>query len=810
MLSLLIWWLILQGIGLLALPIALRLLRFLPDRGYGFARPLGLLLGGYLFWLLTILGLLQNTTAGILFSLLIVGALSVYLWTREGPAMWAALRERRRIVVATEVIFAVALAAFALFRAYNPDIAATEKPMEFGFINAILRSRTFPPSDPWLSGFSISYYYFGYVIAAMLTKLSGLPSDITFNLMGTTLFALTVGGAFSLVYNLVQATLDRRTVLAEAAQKVRRELVSWAGILTGLLGAVLVALMGNLEGVFELIRARGGGSEALWRWLDVYNLSASAPSAAWYPTDTWWWWRASRVLQDRDALGNHIEIIDEFPFFSFLLGDNHPHVLALPFVLLALALGLNLLLSRGQEDADGPAPWRGSGWFARVMSRIAGLWAGGPAELALWALLLGGLAFLNTWDYPVYLGILLLCYALQRQSTYEHTGLAWLGDVVQMGLLLFLLGVVLYLPFYLGFRSQAGGLGLVTAKTNLQNYLLMFGVAIYLTASLLLALFLACRRYPAAGRKLPRAALSVGVVALLGLVLSVSRGWWTAALGLALAGAAAVLLLWGGDFVPQKEGGREARLEPSVLFVLLLATAGIALTLSCEFIFLRDTFDNRMNTVFKFYYQSWVLLGIASAYGVFYVVRAFRTVSMPGRIGLGVWALAGILLVGAGLSYTAAATVSKANDFQGQPTLDGTRYIAQYRQDDYDAVQWLRSHALPGTVMLEATGGSYSEYDWISAHTGIPTVLGWGGHELQWRGNYDEPARREPDIAAIYQGMDPSKVAALLDKYDITYVYVGRLEREKYRLSAPMVDKFDQLMVRAYENEGVIVYSRVR
>jgi uncharacterized membrane protein len=166
-----------------------------------------------------------------------------------------------------------------------------------------------------------------------------------------------------------------------------------------------------------------------------------------------------------------------------------------------------------------------------------------------------------------------------------------------------------------------------------------------------------------------------------------------------------------------------------------------------------------------------------------------------------------VALVGAGLSYTVAATASKTDGFSGEASLDGTRYIERHRRDDYEAIQWLRAHAEPGAVLLEATGGSYSEHNWVSAHTGIPTVLGWGGHELQWRGNYDEAGRREPDIAAIYQSVDSNKTKSLLAKYDIDYVYVGRLERSKYHLSSATMRKFDRLMERVFENSGVIIYG---
>jgi YYY domain-containing protein len=401
--QLLAWWLALQLVALVALPFTLRLLRFLPDRGLAFARPVGLLLTVYLFWLLTSLGVIQNTRAQIVFVLLLVAGLSLVLLSRD-RSLYAELAARWRLLLVVEGLFLVAFTLFGVFRAYNPDIAATEKPMEFAFINAILRSKTFPPHDPWLSGYSISYYYLGYVMVAMLTKLSGLASDYTFNLAGVTLFALTVTGAFGVTYNLVAAAQDDRSAVGQATRFV----VSRIGTAIGLLASLLVALMGNLEGIFELVRAHGGGSEALWRWLDVKNLRATPPSATWYPDDMWWWWRASRVIHDRDALGQSMEVIDEFPFFSFLLGDNHPHVLTLPFVLLALALALNVLLSRFTAQQVTGHEGEGTGLGQGLVGFLHSLWPGGLLDWLLWGLCLGAIGFLNTWDLPIYWGIFLL------------------------------------------------------------------------------------------------------------------------------------------------------------------------------------------------------------------------------------------------------------------------------------------------------------------------------------------------------------------------------------------------------------------
>jgi uncharacterized membrane protein len=239
----------------------------------------------------------------------------------------------------------------------------------------------------------------------------------------------------------------------------------------------------------------------------------------------------------------------------------------------------------------------------------------------------------------------------------------------------------------------------------------------------------------------------------------------------------------------------------------LLVISGLLLTGSVEFIFLRDTFGTRMNTVFKFYYQAWVLLALAAAYGAYVIVDRLRRQGRMARIGLAAWSLFGAVLVLAGLSYTVAAITSKTDGFRGQPTLDGTRYIAQWRPDDYAAIQWLRENAPIDAVMVEAPGGSYSEYNWVSAHTGIPTLLGWGGHQLQWRGSYEIPGRREPDIQQIYQSTNVQATRALLMNYGIDYVYVGRLERQKYGVSPTVMQTFDTLMDRVFEQGQVIIYG---
>jgi len=816
-LYILLWWLVFQLIGLAVLPLAFRFFHRLPDRGYTFARPLGLLLVGYLFWLGNSLGVLRNRWGGVLLVLIVVAGLS-WLAYRRWPGRDEArllpwLAQHWRLVVVVEVVFALALVGWAWVRGYSPDLMTTggEKFMEIAFINAILRSETFPPLDPWLSGFGISYYYFGYIMTALVTRFAGLPATSAFTLGIAHLFALTVTGAFGVAYNLVQAARH------EAGEK-------GLALGYGLLGATFVALMGNLEGLLEALFSKGLGSQAFWKWLDVPGLLEDGRvTGSWFPGIGWWWWRGSRVIRDLDLLGRPLPIqpIDEFPFFSFILGDMHPHVLTLPFVLLAVALAFSLFRGRGRLS-----------W----------------PEIGLLALALGGLSFLNTWDFPIYLGLALLAYGVRRYREFDGAAWDFWKDVGQLALWLFGLGILFYLPFYIGFRSQAGGiLPNLLFPTRLQQYLVMFGPFVFVLLCWLGVLLF--RAFKASGERAAELSLNtlwtwlvtlllfpVGMMAVVGMLVVFKRELvesslnmdvvrdvigeqsigsllretvrvrlsnpWTSAF-LALLIAVALVLVWRwlrsrGDAAPS------VRLEPTAVFGLLLALLGLALTLAVEWVYLRDNFGVRMNTVFKFYFQGWVLMGLASAYGSYYVLDRVRGV---GRTLFGV-GLA--LLLTGGLVYTVFAGYSRAEGFKSDWTLDGVAWVARQHPDDFAAIEWLNAHAEGAPVVLETPGKSYNYEGRISALTGLPAVLGWSLHEGQWRGSYQEQGRRESDIEAIYGSIvrneqEAGRVLELLEKYDVTYVIVGPTERTRYPAEA--LSKFDTLLWPVFGQGAVTIYQ---
>jgi uncharacterized membrane protein len=212
-----------------------------------------------------------------------------------------------------------------------------------------------------------------------------------------------------------------------------------------------------------------------------------------------------------------------------------------------------------------------------------------------------------------------------------------------------------------------------------------------------------------------------------------------------------------------------------------------------------------MNTVFKFYYQAWVLFAISSAFGVYYLGARAK-----GRRNLlsAVWVLGFLTLFLTSMVYPLVATYTKTSALADSATLDGMAHLEEVYGDDLAAIRWLRANVVGAPVILEASGGSYTYHGRISVHTGLPTLLGWGGHELQWRGNYEEPGRREPDIDALYTSPDSQSTSLLLDEYDISYVYVGGLERGKYQITPPILNKFESLMDTVYQHGSVTIYRR--
>ena len=851
------WWVVLLILGASATPLAFRLLGRLPDRGYAFVKMLGLLGVSYLFWIAGSLGFVANDGGGLLLALVALIVASAVVAVRHWGLLRAWLRDSTRYILAVELLFALLFFGWVWVRAQNPAIMATEKPMEFAFLNAAGRSPIFPPLDPWLSGYAISYYYFGYVMISVIARVALVAEPLAFNLGVAWLVAGSGIGAFGLVYNLVAARLPLNT---EKGHELGTPSVNRRALALGVVAALALPLAGNLQILMEMLHAHGIGSPGFWGWLNVRDISGPAEATGFGPTGPrfWWWWRASRVIREYDLAGVDqagLEPIAEFPGFSFILGDMHPHVLALPFAFLSLAVALLWWL----KPMAMPEQGRGIRNHIRSLLHEIGL-----PLLLLTALVLGGLSFLNTWDVLIHLFVVVGAFVLAQ---WRRAG-GWRNSFLLQGTLLAALlvvpAVLLYLPFYLGFRSQAGApylLPMLMQPTRLPHFLIIFGMPLWSILILVGSLLLRRRRRPwkaglaAAGGLIGgllllmfllgwivasspegaariadlAASLDIALPALAGeasvgermlfglrgtlllapalLAARLSAPWLVLLLA-ALAGA--VVMLWIMILRPQPTAeaatpaeGEQTRADAALPFVLLLVLTAALLTVGPEFVYLRDNFGVRLNTIFKFYYQSWVLFGVAALFALDYLWRQAQVRSVL-RFSAGLATAGYGLLLVVALLFPVYGVASRAAEYAGPPTLDGLAFIRQSAPDEYAALLWLRDNVAGTPVIAEAVGGQYSEYGRVAASTGLPTILGWAGHEYQWRGATPEPALREPAVAAIYGDRSWEEARAALNRYGVEYIYVGPREVATYGPQA--LTKFADALEVAFASGDVVIY----
>lgn len=599
----------------------------------------------FVTYLVWILGSLRLLKYGPLSILLAIAALAaVSAFFFEQNRHIALLKN----VVKIDVIFTLAFLFFVLVRAHNPDIAGAEKPMDFAILNSIGRSDYFPPQDPWFSGADINYYYFGHLAISVFAKLLNTQPAVAYNLAVALIFALSVQAAFGIGYSLSKG--------------------NWRA---GMLAAFLVTVAGNLFPIVQFLSGK-----------PVMD-----------------YWSASRVIPNT---------INEFPFFSFLFGDLHSHVMAIP---VELALILILVAALFESTA--------SSFQALV-----------PL-----ALVLGSLYPISGWYFPTYALLAVSVLILKNQK--------------RTILPLLLLSFVLFYPFHANFTPPATSIGRVVETTSIGDFLTFFGAFV-----IFIYAFLFVR----------------GPYFLIGTVLASA----IAAFAFRIPILAVVLPMVLASARPFLSGVHRTMSNEEKL-VLLLAAFGSMLVVLLELFFVNDAFGppfERMNTVFKYYLQIWIFWAIASAYFVNHLLSSGR-----GRTGKLLVVGAIVVVLAAVAVYPMVATYAKTNGFSKNGGLDGTAYLKGTLE--YGAIEWLNKNVLGTKTILETPGESFTQTSMISSYTGLSTVIGWVGHEMQWGRSWgDAISKRAEDVDAVYSGK--GDVPELLKKYDIIYVYVGPAEVKKY------------------------------
>ena len=773
------WWALISLAGVAVLPLTMSWLRNLPDRGALLARALGLLLIGGLFWLLVNFGLLTNSAGSIALCWLMVLLGSVLTFThghQEGEGDWRAWWRRQRMaIICGELLFLILLFGWALVRAQIQELASTEKPMDLMMLSAINNSPSFPPNDAWLSGHSLSYYYFGYLLAASLAKLSGVANAVAFNLTSASWFALSGITIYGVAYNLLRW---RGGPPDEEIRDGRRTL----SVIPGALLAVFFALWlsnGHYP-IIELPYQSGTASPEYLRFWDAKDRCEGSG------TVYWWWFGAARTLVDR-APGYaddcdrafHIEVIDEFPAFSFLLSDNHPHVLGIPFAALLMALAWHRFTNA--------APPR-------------------LRDIALYGACLGAQFCTNIWDAPIYYFLLVAAEGLRRwrsksESRWQRAdGWALLRFAALLGVFM----LIYASPLLLTIRTQARGLlANLDYPTRVQQLFIMFAPFVLLLITFINRID--WRRENARGTW--RLAISLTLFLLFALslftiVIGLISGVGNLSQNLSaffvrrsqvIYALSTVFLAVGILFFIRQLLLRRGKKLASD-FTMFLVLLGMLLVLVPEFVYIHDLFGSRMNTVFKLYYQAWLLFAVAAAYGCHNAIASAGS----GRFVTG-GAL--ILVVALGALYLPAGILSRiGNANPREYSLDGAHTVLSAPDQALSEclMQQLAGRSVVITEGLPARDrrAYNARYGRIATISGLPTVIAWEPHQSQWRGDsYSATVGARPeDIDNLYRLDDPQLMQEIIRRYEIEYIVWGREEQDTYGAAAEQ--KFaDQLSV---------------
>jgi YYY domain-containing protein len=810
--------------SLALLPFGLLVFRSLPDRGYLLLKPLGLLVVSWLVWMGASLKLFHFTRGSIIAALVLVVLFGVALGWARRQELLTFVRQHWRGMLLSEALFLGAFLIFYWIRMVDPDLwhayRGGEKPMDFAYLNAVTRSTTMPPYDPWFAGGYLNYYYFGQFMTATLIKLTGILPEIGFNLAVPMYFALTVGATYSVCFNLAEATRRRIRWRPGPAH------ISQTGtVLAGVLGAVLVAGVGNLHGLYQMANRFskvsdwhvGHGIPLLSGLVGMLGGIWKATTEGGVKLPPFDYWAPSRMMPPQAS-------ITEFPFFTFLFADLHAHLMAIPFDIAILGVGLALVLARsggrGEDAASGGQ--RATSWLGVVVL----------------GLLIGALRPINSWDYPPFLlmgmaAILIGEWAIEGRLSWPVVGRAALKAAA-----LTVLSVAFFLPFWQNYHLAYKGFQASKETTLFHQFLGHFGLLLFGAMTLVAVLAWRAVRRHRPWKVVPLYILTlISVLALVCVAMLLSdqterlpitvkglsasdflRDLFTnhiPVIAFSLTVIAALLLLAWRELRDRRPDA------PIRLFVF--AMIGLALTISSGVDIVILSGSDRMNTVFKFYIHVWLLLAVAAAFGIWYMLAVIRRApgaTKPPRtaweqIGVwqGVWVLALALLLVGSLIYTVSGTrarVSSSDRFDQYHghSINGMEYMryAVYREEngeielkyDYDAIWWMRENVEGTPVIVEGQTPSYRWGSRFSIYTGLPTVIGWGWHQKQQRAGFDYMIdEREKELKEFYSS--PSIDVAII---------VGQVEQLYY--PAEGIAKFAQMNGRelelVYENPKVQIY----
>ena len=737
------WWILLFLLSLISLPITSFLFWRLSDKGASSSLIFSLTV---LFFSVYWLGHFSFDFFTIFAGVIILLSLSIFTFFIKRPKL------PLKRFVESFIVFSIAFLLIVAIRSADPSIypIGGEKFLDFGLLQSILRSTILPPEDIWFAGEAVRYYYGGHLISAILSILSGIPAKFAYNLALATFFGALVSGVYGLSGSI-------STFYGHSHR------------FAGALVAIIVGISSNFVVAFSILLwiLPAGLASTIARYIgDVTDLK---PLYLIHP-DTFFYWTSSRVIRGT---------INEFPFFAWLNGDLHAHMMSTPFMILVLFIAFAYYLAPPDSLRERRL------LILLIIPFISGL-----------------LIVVNTWSYPTVFGVLFLTLLFspseplslisvnlssklnfknfQREMIRIFTSLFISAVVV-------LFGSVTVLPF-LTQSASLRTIALFPPRSGLIELLLVYVFfilvfSIYMYSILPLELSQSNRRILSLCSLLFLAGLLFGAPAI-SLLLPLCIVSW--------------LLL---EHFSSKVG-----------FELILFLAGAILILLTEFLFIQEQAGpGRMNTVFKIYMQVWLFFSIGASIAL---IRLFdgsilkRNFTRRKNYNFILSIFLSLLFIST--TFYAGFSIGEHFSTESDFTLDATLDARINHPLEWEAITFLNTK--PGSPNIVTAPGCWCNpvettrpYSWVNApssFTGIPTLAGWS-HEVGYRG--EEPySKRVNHINEIYTGSSETRIE-LLEFYDVKYIYMGKNERDLYGVS-----NFQESYLKpVFENKNVIVYEYV-
>ena len=833
------WWSVaLLLFGLITLPLAAKLWERFSSGGFFLSQPMGLIFTCLILWTLTHFKLFRINIACIILSALIVGVLCYAPKTfRKSLVKKLNTKGFIEAVVLEETAFLVVFFLMCYFKGFLPDINGQEKYMDYGFIMSMLRNDRLPASDMWLSGYSINYYYFGQYIWSVMIKLTGIESGIGYNLAMCSATAIPFAMSFSIGKFLVEAAAEKGFIDNKIIKYV-------AGLATG----CAVSIWGNSHSFYYDQDSIGNGFLNMFK---SWGIDVGRTDNFFYPDST-------RYIGWNPDLGTDYTI-EEFPFYSYIVGDLHAHVISMMIVLLIAAIILSMICSvklpsrseiELKHSLDNLSAKR---LLPEFESSIT-------LELVLCAVLLGCAQMTNYWDFLIYFvfcsmgffvinivrspkfttalgsvifvtnifGILLI-YLLQGDNPAVLFALEFLlmaasffFTVVSPSALprtsfqmsfIFSIASLTALPFNLNFDMISNSLGSVKNRSSLYQLFILWGTHVIICVAFMVMVFATKNYRYVSSAKAKKKASAAGYKAdVIG-----DENTYTNPI--------------------QKFFCQRNLID---IFVCGMTVVGLMLLIAPEIFYVRDIYTGgylRSNTMFKFTFAGFIILSIAMIYAI---IRLLWFVNKKGKYSTAFFVIAlffAILLI-IPAHYTVAALKQRCGEITKEryKTLDGTAYIDDYTSycvaENYAgnlkpymaAADWFNACVDGSPVICEAYGDSYTDNCIVSAYTGLPTVFGWQTHEWLWRfhGVIDpitdtlvsDPARdvwklyitpRHNDVNTVYLSTYAPDVQEIINKYQIEYIIIGDMERYKFGFDNSAT--FAELGTEVYRYEDLVVYK---